>query len=82
MIGLRPGEKLHEELLIGQGLLTTPHPKILRAAEESLAELEMANALRELGGIISIGDVVAMRDVTMRLVRPRADQAQTAAQRT
>ena len=29
IIGLRPGEKLHEELLIGEGLLTTPHSKIL-----------------------------------------------------
>ena len=70
MIGLRPGEKLHEELLIGQGLLTTPHPKILRAAEESLPELEMAHALRELGGHMSTGDVEMMRSLAMQLVRP------------
>jgi len=36
--GLRPGEKLHEELLIGEGLLPTPHPKIMRAQEQSLSE--------------------------------------------
>ena len=82
VIGLRPGEKLHEELLIGQGLLTTPHPKILRAAEESLAELEMANALRELAGYLSTGDVTAMRDTAMQLVRPRGDRPLTAAQAT
>lgn len=54
--GLRPGEKLHEELLIGEGLLTTPHPKILRAQERSLTELEMATALRVLRGAIATGD--------------------------
>ena len=34
--GLRPGEKLYEELLIGDNVTGTEHPKIMRAAEESL----------------------------------------------
>ncbi|MEM7073609.1 MAG: nucleoside-diphosphate sugar epimerase/dehydratase [Pseudomonadota bacterium] len=46
--GLRPGEKLHEELLIGSDMLTTPHAKILRAQEKHLSEIEMANALQAL----------------------------------
>ncbi|MEO1137928.1 MAG: nucleoside-diphosphate sugar epimerase/dehydratase [Pseudomonadota bacterium] len=46
--GLRPGEKLHEELLIGTDMLTTPHAKILRAQEKHLSEIEMANALQAL----------------------------------
>jgi FlaA1/EpsC-like NDP-sugar epimerase len=46
--GLRPGEKLHEELLIGSDMLTTPHPKILRAQESHLSEIEMANVLQSL----------------------------------
>ena len=46
--GLRPGEKLHEELLIGSDMLTTPHPKILRAQEDHPSEIEMANVLQEL----------------------------------
>ncbi|MFZ1470958.1 MAG: nucleoside-diphosphate sugar epimerase/dehydratase [Paracoccaceae bacterium] len=71
IIGLRTGEKMHEELLIGQGLLTTPHPKILHAAEESLAELEMAHALRELGGFMATGDVTGLRQLTMQLVLPK-----------
>lgn len=61
--GLRPGEKLHEELLIGAGLLTTPHPKILRAAERSLTELQMAAALRALRSAVATGDAEAARDV-------------------
>jgi FlaA1/EpsC-like NDP-sugar epimerase len=46
--GLRPGEKLHEELLIGSDMLTTPHSKILRAQESHLSEIETAKALQAL----------------------------------
>ena len=35
-IGLRPGEKLHEELLLGTSVSGTGHPMILRAEEDSL----------------------------------------------
>jgi FlaA1/EpsC-like NDP-sugar epimerase len=34
--GLRPGEKLYEELLIGDNVSSTPHPRIMRANEQSL----------------------------------------------
>lgn len=34
--GLRPGEKLYEELLIGDNVAGTDHPRIMRAEEESL----------------------------------------------
>lgn len=66
--GLRPGEKLHEELLIGEGLLTTPHSKILRAREAGLSELEMANALKDLRDAIAAGDAEAGRGVILRWV--------------
>jgi len=35
--GLRPGEKLYEELLIGDAVLGTEHPKIMRAEEDFLS---------------------------------------------
>ncbi|MBY6090611.1 polysaccharide biosynthesis protein [Pseudooceanicola sp. 502str34] len=54
--GLRPGEKLHEELLIGSDMLTTPHPKIMRAQEEHLSELEMASAVADLRKAIDTRD--------------------------
>lgn len=66
--GLRPGEKLHEELLIGEGLLPTPHPKILRAREAGLTELEMAGALRSLRAAVAAGDAHAAREVVLRWV--------------
>jgi len=46
--GLRPGEKLYEELLIGENATGTAHPKIMRAEEEKLAPEKMAAILRRL----------------------------------
>ena len=68
VIGLRPGEKMHEELLIGEGQLTTPHPKILRARESSLSELEMAKALQSLRAAVATGDPEAARNVAWAYV--------------
>lgn len=68
MIGLRPGEKLHEELLIGAGLLTTPHAKILRAREASLSALDMAKALQALRHAMATGDAMAARAVASSCV--------------
>ncbi|WP_232295683.1 polysaccharide biosynthesis protein [Pseudorhodobacter aquimaris] len=70
--GLRPGEKLFEELLIGEGLLTTPHPKILRAQEDSLTELQMAKALRSLRAAIATGSTPAALDVICTYVKEYA----------
>ncbi len=43
--GLRPGEKLYEELLIGENVAGTNHPKIMTADEEFLPWPEMQRAL-------------------------------------
>lgn len=46
--GLRPGEKLYEELLIGENVTGTCHPKIMTACEESLAWEEMEVVIKQL----------------------------------
>ncbi|MHA6347446.1 polysaccharide biosynthesis protein [Roseivivax sp. CAU 1761] len=71
--GLRRGEKLHEELLISADMLTTPHPKILRAQENHLSEIEVATALRELRRAIGALDVDHARAVIHRWVE-RAEE--------
>lgn len=43
--GLRPGEKLYEELLIGENVTGTSHPKIMTADEEMLPWVDMQKAL-------------------------------------
>ena len=45
--GLRPGEKLYEELLIGDNVTGTKHPKIMRAAEEKLPWKKLLHYLTE-----------------------------------
>lgn len=67
-IGLRPGEKLYEELLIGSDTIDTPHPKILRAIEGQLSELETAAALKELSRAVEAGDDSAVRAALTRWV--------------
>ena len=66
--GLRPGEKLHEELLISSDMLTTPHTKILRAQEGFLSEIEMATAMKDLRKAIDAGDEAAAKAVIERWV--------------
>ena len=46
--GLRPGEKLYEELLIGENVEGTAHPLIMRAYEHELPWAEIEARLREL----------------------------------
>ena len=47
-IGLRPGEKLHEELLLGTSVSGTGHPMIMRAEEEKLSHAQVGAALKAL----------------------------------
>lgn len=47
-IGLRPGEKLHEELLLGNNVTGTGHPMIMRAEEECLSFVQIRRALTDL----------------------------------
>ena len=46
--GLRPGEKLYEELLIGDNVSGTGHPRIMRAEEQCLSWKETKLLLDEL----------------------------------
>jgi FlaA1/EpsC-like NDP-sugar epimerase len=46
--GLRPGEKLHEELIIGQTITGTKHPKIMRAEEEGISFTEMQKLCEQI----------------------------------
>jgi FlaA1/EpsC-like NDP-sugar epimerase len=50
--GLRPGEKLYEELLIGSNVTGTDHPMIVRAMEHSPAWDEVLELLEELRAAI------------------------------
>ncbi|MBB5514562.1 FlaA1/EpsC-like NDP-sugar epimerase [Rubricella aquisinus] len=68
--GLRPGEKLYEELLIDdESLRPTPHPKILRAEEAMLSQIEIVAMIRDLQGAITEADTARLR----RLIEARVE---------
>lgn len=61
--GLRPGEKLYEELLIGDNVSATEHQRILKAQEESITQYELENFLQLLEKAQIEGDILALRKV-------------------
>lgn len=67
--GLRPGEKIHEELSINSQLRPTKHPKLSCAVEGSLSEFEIARALQSLRVLIENGEHVRLAEEAMRWVR-------------
>lgn len=66
--GLRPGEKLYEELLIGEETLSTPHPKILRAKEKGLTTRQVEKTLKKLNKTLKTNDVKAARALIAQCV--------------
>jgi FlaA1/EpsC-like NDP-sugar epimerase len=67
-IGLRHGEKLHEELLLGENVAQTDHPRILKSQEPYLAAPELANELDALRAGMEADDVPAIHAVLTRAV--------------
>lgn len=61
--GLRPGEKLYEELLIGDDVGATEHPMIMRANEELLPWAELSDVLQHLIALAEQGDCTAIRQL-------------------
>jgi FlaA1/EpsC-like NDP-sugar epimerase len=66
--GLRPGEKLYEELLIGNDPRPTSHPRIMKAHEEFMAWADLENELKELEMTLNMNDVGAIRGMIEKLV--------------
>ena len=54
-IGLRPGEKLFEELLIGDDASPTQHPRIMKANEEFIDLITLSKMLEELNKNCELG---------------------------
>lgn len=66
--GLRPGEKLYEELLIGDNPLPTSHPRIMRANEEYLSWDALEERLEELRQALVLNDVALIIALMKQLV--------------
>jgi FlaA1/EpsC-like NDP-sugar epimerase len=66
--GLRPGEKLYEELLIGDDPKPTQHPRILKAHEKFIPWEQLQGQLHSLNLALSINDVPEIRSFLQKLV--------------
>lgn len=67
-VGLRPGEKLYEELLIDSESRPTDHPRIMHAHEYSLDESELMPQLEQLHACFLLGDRDGSLEILRRLV--------------
>ena len=67
-VGLRPGEKLYEELLIGDKAHSTIHKQIFRAEEEYLSEEELENYIALIKEAEKSGNLIALRDILKKVV--------------
>ncbi|MDD0815402.1 nucleoside-diphosphate sugar epimerase/dehydratase [Curvibacter sp. HBC28] len=66
--GLRPGEKLYEELLIGEHPEPTQHPRIMKAREDFLPWPELQHRLASLREALNRHDALAIRTQMVALV--------------
>jgi FlaA1/EpsC-like NDP-sugar epimerase len=66
--GLRPGEKLTEELLIGADPATTAHPRIMMAREAYTPWARLASLLAELRAAALRNDDAAIQGILHQLV--------------
>ena len=67
--GLRPGEKLYEELLIGDNPEPTAHPRIMKAHEDFLPWAQLARELTKLRHAADAGDVLGIKWVLRTCVQ-------------
>ena len=68
IVGLRPGEKLYEELLIGNNPATTLHPRIMKAHEEFIPWSDLSSQLQVLCAATNSNDVPVLYEYLAQLV--------------
>ncbi len=73
-VGLRPGEKLFEELLIGDNVEGTSHPLIMRAQESEIAWSQLQPMLQRLDSACTAFDFAQLRVLLRQMVSGYAPQ--------
>ena len=66
--GMRPGEKLYEELLIGDNPMPTGHPRIMKAHEDFVRWPELLAQLEVLDTALQANDIPQVRTLLKLLV--------------
>ena len=76
--GLRPGEKLFEELLIGNGAVSTNHPRIMCAHESFMHWNDLEPMLNKLDTQLSKNDSSASRSLLQDVVQDYKPETENA----
>ena len=66
--GLRPGEKLYEELLLSKNPIKTKHPKIYRSKEPFILHQELVKEIDLLKVLIDNNDLEKIREKIKKIV--------------
>lgn len=75
VVGLRPGEKLYEELLIGEDVSASEHPKIMRARERMIEWGQLMPQLEALCNACRRFDTATIVELIKQLVPEYVPQA-------
>jgi FlaA1/EpsC-like NDP-sugar epimerase len=66
--GLRPGEKLYEELIIGKDVLGTEHPRVMRATEVMIPWPELKKVIQAIEEACADFDIAQIRKLLQKTV--------------
>ena len=72
--GLRPGEKLYEELLIGNNVSNTEHKQIMRAEEVSISKEELDLSLSKIRLAERENDVATLKSIFQEIINGFSDE--------
>ena len=76
-VGLRPGEKLYEELLISGDEIKTSNEKIFKSIEKHLSSVDLKLVMHNLKESIDQNDIVNIRKVLVKNVEGYKEQIET-----
>jgi len=76
--GLRPGEKLYEELLIGEKVIPTQHPLIMSANEDGLPWEDLNRYISQFEETVNLHDVERSRSLLVEAVKGFNPQCEVA----
>ena len=66
--GLRPGEKLYEELLIGSDVIQSEHPRIMQAKEAKLSFEEVLYCIKVIKSAREQQDDRVVKDLLLKYI--------------